>query len=208
MNIGDTFNRADASLGTSSDGTFVWSPGNLEIVSGSSGNQATIVSNQCKQGDAASIVSIRADVALTNDDNYAQITVVTRGTGDGCGVYCRASTGTNPSYYIAYLPEASNNVQLYKNTGGASFTQLGSNVAVTVSLPQTLRVQAIGTTIKVFWDGVEKISVTDSAITTGTRTGIRIGAGGTTRRVVDDFRAGDAPEVLDAVYESFGVVIG
>ncbi len=207
MNINDTFNRGDGGLVGSSDGFWSWSNGNLETVSGSSGNAVSVVSNQCKQGNAGSIVSVRAEQDLTNDDNYAQMSIITRGTGDGCGVYCRASTGTNPAYYIAYLIEASDNVQLYKNTGGASFTQLGSNVAVTVSLPNTLRVEAIGTAIKVYWDGVQKISVTDSSITTGKRAGMRVGSGGSTQRIVDGFRAGDAPEVAGAAH-GFGLVIG
>ena len=209
MNINDTFNRANqAPVAGSSDGTWSWNSGSVETASGL-GNHVDVVSNQAKQQSAGSAVSLRAEVSLANNDNYAQMAIVTRGTGDGCGVCCReTAAGVDPAYYIAYLLEASANVRLYKNTGGIAFTQLGSDTAVTIALPQAIRVQAIGTTIKCFYAGVEKISVTDSAITTGTRTGMRVGSGGSTPRIVDDFRAGDAPEVTAAAGRSFGAVIG
>ncbi len=207
MNINDTFNRADGVLVVSSDGSWSWSAGNIETANGSSANAVQVVSNQCKQNNAASLVSVRAEVDLTNDDNYAQISVVVRGDTQGTGVYCRAATGTNPAYYLAWIDASTDNVQLYKTTGGGTFTQLGSNASVTVSLPQTLRIEAIGTAIKVYWDGVQKISVTDSSVTTGKRAGMRFGAPGSTLRIVDNFRAGDAPEVA-GVARGFGLVIG
>jgi hypothetical protein len=69
-----------------------------------------------------------------------------------------------------------------------------------------MKVQAVGSTIKAFWDGIEKISVTDTTITTGRRAGLRTGGAAGVSRVYDDFEAGDF-SVSAGVVKSKGVVL-
>lgn len=184
--ITDDFNRVDQSgLGTAAGG-WSWSA-NVESNS-PPGNEAGIVSNRA-QDVSAYPVSVRAEIDLATDDNYAQMTIVDRGAGDTNGVICRESTGIDPSYYLAILLDDSDAVAIFKNTGGINFALIGSFVGVTVSLPQIIKVQAVGTTVKCFWDGVEVISETDSEITTGKRAGMRFGSAGV--RTFDNFEAGD-----------------
>ncbi len=151
-----------------------------------------IVSFQAKELTAALACCVRAEQSFSTDDNYAEALIVARGTGAGEGVCCRMSNdAVGPTYYMAYLLDASDNVQLYKNTGGSNFVQIGSNAPVTVSLPQVLKVSASGGTIKAYWNGVEVLSVSDSTLTTGKKSGLRTGGAGVTRRIYGNFQAGD-----------------
>lgn len=200
----DNFNRADqTNLGTSSEG-WSWSTGDLEIASG---GHCDVSANRAIGLNLTQLCTGRAEVDLSTPDNYAQITIVqlgSTGTSDGMGVACRMSGGTGPSYYLAYVLDSGTTLRLYKNTGVQAFTQLGSDVTIAGPLPKILKVQAVGTTIKAFWDGVERISVTDSSITTGLRGGFRYGGPSSIPRLFDNFEMGDVggspPAVAQRTY--------
>ena len=203
----DNFNRADSvgNLGTSAEGWSWSSADNLET--GGAGG-CSLLSNQATQGIASILVAVRAEVDLATDDNYAQADVVQVGTADGHGVCCRMSTGTGPSYYLAYI-RSDSFFGLYKNTGGQNFVELASTTVSISSLPVRLKVQAVGTSIKAYWGSTE-LTATDSAITTGKRGGFRFGAGGGTTRIFDNFEMGDVavggpPNVSDNVTVSESV---
>jgi hypothetical protein len=200
--IRDDFNRSDqtnlgaATLSSVSQG-WSWSSGDLEV---SGAGRMDIVSNQAKQLSGAVLCSVRAETDLASNDNYAQASIYVWGTElqDGSGVCCRMSGGTGPSFYMAYLFNptggvGNERVLLYKNTGAQNFVQLGSNEPVSVSLPDTLKIEAVGTAIKTYFNGTQctNASASDSAVTTGKRAGFRLGGGGAAARIHDDFEAGD-----------------
>lgn len=167
--ITDTFDRADAgTLGTASGG-FSWTQ-----VAGSIGISSNSAASSTSGNNTA-----RAESALSAD-HYAQIEVVVQGA-NGVGPCCRFDASAN-TFYVAY--DDASSLRLFRViTGG--FTEIGS--ASSVAAGSIVKIQANGTTIKVFDDGVEVISVTDGDITGNTHTGILVGQSG----VVDDFEAGD-----------------
>lgn len=186
--ITDSFNRADqTNLGTSSEG-WSWS------VSLVAGGQADIASNQAAQNvlTVATQCVVRAESDLSSSDNYSQTSVINRGgTGDNVGALCRKDSTSTLSYYLNLVVNDSSNIVLGKYVSG-SFTQLGSTTAVTVSLPQPIKVNANGSLVKGFWDSVEKISITDTAVATGVRCGMRYGGVvGATGGILDAFEAAD-----------------
>ena len=98
-----------------------------------------------------------ADGAIEADINHCQ---------DG-GLILRFVDNSN--YYLLLLSDDSGaapsaNIRIYKRVAG-TFTQLGSTADITWTRGpnKTIRFSAIGTTLKAFADGVEVISVTDSA---------------------------------------------
>lgn len=90
----------------------------------------------------------------------------------------------NNNYYLAVVQDNSstganpNNVLLYKKVGG-SYTQLGSTVTVSFvrGTSHTLSFSASGTSLVVKFDGVTRISVTDSAISAAGKCGPRTNGG-------------------------------
>lgn len=168
--ITDNFNRADAgSLGSSSEG-WSWA----DTVTG-----LDIVSNQAK-GDSSGFNRARAESDLASANHYAQVTMVL--SGDGAGPCVRFSSSAD-TCYLYYCDLASG--RIFSVVAG-SLTSLGSfgnpgNGSV-------LKLSANGTTLEAFDDGVSQGTVTDSAISGNTRTGIE---GSTSAAVLDDFSAGD-----------------
>lgn len=90
------------------------------------------------------------------------------------GVTGRNSTSAL-TFYLARVSTTGGstaNVQLWKWVAGTP-TQLGSSYAITISGDPTfkIRLDMVGTTIRVLVDGVERINVTDSSITAAGRAG-------------------------------------
>jgi hypothetical protein len=163
---------------------------------------ADVVSNQCQVPSAASGALARADTDLSGTDHYAQFSLVARGNAGtvGTGPICRKDSTGTLTYYHCRLLDSSANVQLYKIVANV-FTQLGSNTGVSVGLPDTIKVQANGSTIECYYEGSSIISQTDTAITTGTRTGFRSSylCGGPP--TLDDFEAGDLAAASGQPYD-------
>jgi hypothetical protein len=149
----DDFNRADSSdLGA----------GWVEV----SGDWS-IVSNQLSPGAAGGTIILRAADPMASDDHYAQVTIAAT-TAASQGVWCRGNTNLTSGY-------------LWRNDGtswdlfsvvGGSFTGIGS-FAAAASPGDVAKVQAVGSTIKAFVNGVERVSLTNTHVTTGTSVGIR-----------------------------------
>lgn len=169
--LGDTFVDTDntelsAHTATGPNGGFGWTELIVDI---------EIVSNTAENQNAATAAALaRADSDLASDDHYCQVDIVQQGglTADGT-IYRKDSTSTATYYHARLNRNGTDNVQLYKVITG-TFTQLGSNAAVTVSIPDTIKGQADGSTIKAFFNGTEKISQTNSDITGSVRTGFRM----------------------------------
>lgn len=170
----DDFNRADSSnLGA-----------NWVEVSG----DWSIVSNQLSPGSAGGTILLRAATAMATNNNYAQATIAAT-TAASHGVWCRGNSNLTSGY-------------LWRNDGtswdlfsvvGGSFTNIGT-FAGAAAPGDVAKVQADGSTIKGFVNGVERVSVTDANVTTGTSVGIRSESSGSIR--FDDFTGADVAQTV------------
>ncbi|MFF6829658.1 hypothetical protein [Streptomyces longwoodensis] len=165
----DDFNRADSTdLGA----------GWVEV----SGDWS-IVSQRLSPGAAGGTIILRAAGAMAGSDHFAQVTIAAT-TAASHGVWCRGNSNISSGY-------------LFRNDGsawalfavvGGSFNSIGSYAAAAAP-GDVARVQAVGTTIKCFVNGIERISVVDSSVSTGTSVGIRSESTNAIR--FDDFAAAD-----------------
>lgn len=165
----DDFNRADSTnLGA-----------NWVEVSG----DWSIISNQLSSGSAGGTIILRAAGAMATNDNSAQVTIAATAAVSH-GVWCRGNSNISQGY-------------LWRNDGtswnlfsvvGGSFTSIGSYAAAAVA-GDVAKVQAVGSAIKGFVNGIQRVSVTDTAVATGTSVGIR--AESTSSLRFDDFTAAD-----------------
>ncbi|MEV6504761.1 hypothetical protein AB0M61_01400 [Streptomyces sp. NPDC051642] len=143
----------------------------------------SIVSNQLSPGAAGGTIILRAAGAMTSSDHSAQVTIAAT-TAASQGVWCRGNTNISQGYL---LRNNGTSWDLFSVVGG-SFTVIGTYTAAAAP-GDVAKVQAVGTTIKGIINGVERISVTNSAVTTGTSVGIRSDSAGAVK--YDDFSAGD-----------------
>lgn len=180
----DDFNRADSSnLGA-----------NWVEVSG----DWSIISNQLSAGAAGGTIVLRAATAMASNDNYAQVTIAAT-TSASQGVWCRGNSDLTSGYLWR---NNGTNWTLFKVVGG-TFTSIGSAFVAAAAPGDIAKVQAVGSTIKGFVNGVERASVTDTAVTTGTSVGIR--SDSTSALRYDDFSAGDvSATVTGTATASFG----
>ena len=165
----DDFNRADSTnLGA----------GWVEV----SGDWS-IVSNQLSPGSDGGTIILRAAGPMDSSDNFAQVTIAAT-TAASHGVWCRGNATISSGY-------------LWRNDGtswdlfsvvSSTFTAIGSYAAAAAP-GDVARVQAVGSTIKGYVNGVERVSVTDTAVATGTSVGIRSISSSAIR--FDDFAAAD-----------------
>lgn len=178
MAISDNFNRADnTNINTSAPFTWAAANGSLSIFN--------ILSNQLRfTGDPSINDTIRAEVDLAAADHFAQVTLVTNDAGINAGVCCRFASASFTCY--AYIYHANTAYTLYSISGG-TFTQLGTGT-LTRAANDVVKIQASGSSIKCFLNGTLDISVTDSSITTGVRTGILAGFSSSPMQL-DDFSA-------------------
>ncbi|MFI1371362.1 hypothetical protein ACH4UY_05030 [Streptomyces longwoodensis] len=165
----DDFNRADSTdLGS----------GWVEV----SGDWS-IVSQRLSPGAAGGTIILRAAGAMDSSDHFAQVTIAAT-TAASHGVWCRGNSNISSGY-------------LFRNDGtawalfavvGGSFTSIGSYAAAAAP-GDVAKLQAVGSTIKCFVNGVERISVVDSSVPTGTSVGLRSESTSAIR--FDDFSAAD-----------------
>jgi hypothetical protein len=148
----DDFNRADGSPGA-----------NWTQVSGT----WSIISNQLSSGSAGGTIILRATGAMATNDNSAQVKIAATAAVSH-GVWCRGNTNITSGY-------------LWRNDGtswnlfsvvGGSFTSIASYTAAAAA-GDVAKVQAVGSTVKGFVNGIERASVVNTAVTTGTSVGIR-----------------------------------
>ena len=164
----DDFNRANGAPGANwVDGTGLW----------------TIVSNQLSSGTAGGTIVIRAATAMATNDNSTQVTIAATGAVSH-GVWCRGNTGFTSGYLWR---NDGTSWALFSNVGG-SFTSIGSYAAAAVA-GDVAKVQAVGSTIQGFVNGISRVSVTNTAVTTGTSVGLR--AESTNLLRFDDFTGAD-----------------
>ncbi|WP_394436270.1 hypothetical protein [Streptomyces sp. SGAir0957] len=166
----DDFNRADGAPGA-----------NWVLVSGTT--SWTIISQQLSSGSAGGTIIIRAATAMATNDHSAQVKIAATSSVSH-GVWCRGNA-TLTSGYLWRNDGTSWN--LFSVVGG-SFTSIGSFAGAAVA-GDVAKVQAVGTTIKGFVNGIQRVSVTDTNVPTGTSVGLRAESVAALR--FDDFTATD-----------------
>ncbi|MEV0502817.1 hypothetical protein AB0I84_35190, partial [Streptomyces spectabilis] len=143
----------------------------------------SITSSQLSPGVDSGTVILRAAGAMDSADHYAQVTIAAVAAAS-MGVWCRGNANISNGY-------------LWRNDGSQwdLFSVVSSTFTVigTYSAPaapgDVARVQAVGSTIKAYVNGVERVSVTNTAITSGTSVGLRSGTTSGIR--YDDVAAAD-----------------
>lgn len=143
----------------------------------------SITSNQLSPGAAGGTIILRAATPMASNDHYAQVTIAAT-TAASQGVWCRGNTNISNGY-------------LWRNDGtswnlfavvGGGFTIIGTYTAPAAP-GDIAKVQAVGTTIKGYVNGIERVSVTDTSVATGTNVGIRSESASALR--YDNFAAAD-----------------
>lgn len=165
----DNFNRADGSLGSN------WTDVTALAISSNKVTGST--------GSACLGVTVPA---LPTAAGYAQLTITTGGGGSSSqGVMIRMPGGTTQTGYL-WRYSGSGATQLFV-VSASTYTAIGSPYSATLTAPFTLRIEAQGSTIRGYVDGVQRQSTTDATNSSGTHAGVRLT--GTTVRA-DDFEMG------------------
>lgn len=143
----------------------------------------SITSGQLSPGAAGGTIILRAASPMDSSDHSAQITIAAT-VAASQGVWCRGNANISSGY-------------LWRNDGtswdlfsvvGGSFTLIGSYTAAAAP-GDVAKVQAVGSTIKCYVNGIERVSLTNTHVTTGTNVGIRSESAGALR--FDAFAAAD-----------------
>lgn len=135
-------------------------------------------------------------------DYTVQVDVITQsgGSDSASGVIGRKASGSTATFYLADYYDAptagSRQWRLYKFVAGTP-TSLGSYTQnLGASATATVKLSMVGSAIKVYVDGVERIAATDSDISSAGFSGVRMGncASPTTNALfLDNFSAGTIP---------------
>jgi hypothetical protein len=121
----------------------------------------------------------------------AVCTVVTLGANVS-GIICRGSTsGNNISGYGIEISATKIDLVSYDNWGfsylaGAPSRDIIGNWTNTISIGDIIKVEAIGTAIKAYVNGTERISATDSDNSSG-QPGVFVSTSGSSWNYIDDF---------------------
>ncbi|MFC9497658.1 hypothetical protein [Streptomyces sp. NPDC056982] len=165
----DDFNRADnTALGAN------W----VEVT-----GDWSISSNRLSPGAAGGTIILRAAAAMASSDHYAQATIAATAVASH-GIWCRGNTTLTSGYLWR---NDGSNWTLFAVIGG-SFVSIGSYAAAAAA-GDVAKVQAVGTTIKGYVNGTQRVSVTDTGVATGTSVGVRSESVAALR--FDDFSAAD-----------------
>lgn len=174
----DDFNRTDENPIT----------GNWTALTTRSGT-FKVVSNGLGKGENGDM-EYRYNVGTLGPDCYCQCAYKNpHGSITGIGVVLRANT-TN-TFYLAYICYTT--AYWYKCVSG-SFTNMASASITDPTEGQILKATAIGSSLKLYIDGVEKVSHTDTAITGAGYCGAEISvanSGYLNEPHIDNWEAGD-----------------
>lgn len=161
----DTFDRADGTIGTPSDGGSAWVDLGTQVW--------RIYSNTAGESTSGATAGAYLEASDANVEVQATITTV----GGSAGLSARIADNNN--MLLVNIPSGA--WRLYKKVAG-SFTQLGSTATVTTS---TNDVVFLGVTsanaITVKQNGTSRITATDSAGSSNTKHGFYNNADTTTR---------------------------
>lgn len=170
--ITDNFNRADASPISNSSEGWAWTNVFADDSSAAdalkvSGNAATIQTSPPSLGTGG-LKWNRAESDLSSSDNYGQVTVVSATASSRLGAAgCRFSSSASSLYGYSIGGTATFPTQLTKCvTGTKTSLATGSKSAL-----GTIKCEANGSTITGYYGGSSDLSVTDTSLSSGLRTG-------------------------------------
>ncbi len=181
MVVTDDFNRADENLEASANWT------------ASTAAMYKVVSNQL---DIIGAASARRSAHWSADgfgpDCYTQADYVTFAPANDYGITLRHD-GADPATGNLYAARDNDNFEIIKIVAG-SFTTLATGDAATLG---TWRLEAVGSILTLFVDGVQKVQVTDTSLTDAGFNGFF--GFGTDGGVWDNFEAGPLPVPVPVV---------
>ncbi|HET7157818.1 MAG TPA: hypothetical protein VFI62_02410 [Burkholderiales bacterium] len=150
-----------------------------------------VKTNQASNAATLNVQNHYTGVAFPNDQ-WAQATVKVKTSTSWIAVTARAS-GTVNTYYAGGCDPldfgGSEARRIWKNVAGTR-TSLATE-AINVAVNDVLRLEVQGTTIKLFVNGVERLSAVDAAIASGSPGMLGRASAGTDVQQFDDFSAGD-----------------
>ena len=181
----DDFNRANETLQTSSNWATPTGTGTWNIVS----NAVQATSTGDKEG--------RWTTPMGTGDHWAEMDLQIS-SGGGAELVVRADdTSTNATGYTGFWNEAAGGT--YGLWDQWSDTQLGSSVTgVGISGTRKMRLEVIGSTLTLYVDGVEEVSVGTAAHTSSQYVGFQ-GGYSTVTPTIDNFSAGNWSPQAQAV---------
>lgn len=150
-----------------------------------------IVSNMAQLQTSGGNTHARAQSDLSSSNHYAQVDFASTSTHtwDHIGACARFASAAS-TFYVTILGKAGGTGTIYQyKCVATSYTLLGST-ACAMSLPDTIKTRANGSTITSYFNGTSKLEYTDSAISGGTRCGIH-GYYGADKPSADNFEASD-----------------
>lgn len=185
----DDFNRADST--TVGNG---W----VEV----SGDWS-IDTNRLSPGAAGGTIILRCGTAMATADHAVQATIAVA-AAVSAGIWARGNSNISNGYLWRNDGSSWN---LFSVVGG-SFSSLGSFAGAAVN-GDVAKLECIGSAIKGYVNGVLRVSVTDTAVTTGAETGFRSESAGGVR--YDDYSAADittGSDVTGTISQDFGALSG
>lgn len=147
------------------------------------------VSNAVQGTDTGSRNGAYYNAVSAPNDQWSSLVITAAGGGHGPCVVVRAAVGADSYYAFCPIDAGGDAFDLAKVVAGA-YTSLSSDFSAWAP-GDTIKIEAQGTTIRGFINGVEVASVTDSALASG-QFGIVIGGESPlTNRVGDNWSGGD-----------------
>lgn len=141
----------------------VWQsgPGTFGGVKKSGGKVSNIVDGESTCG--------RCNSAAFGSDQYAEATLSDTSTSKFPGVFTRIQSSSDGDSYFVEITESSSVLTLYRidDTGSLGFTQLGATFAITIAVPDDVRLESNGSTHEVFWNSVSLGTRSDATFTGG-----------------------------------------
>ena len=135
-----------------------------------------------------------AGQAATADYDVQATFTVVNVANVSCGIAGRIVSGSNNDAY--FVDWHANDWDLWKRSGGTA-TALGTYAGDAPTTPRVVTLSMVGSTISVLVDGVERISVTDTALAAKGYAGTgQYYADNSTLRYIDDWSATDAVTVI------------
>ena len=151
--------------------------GNWSVVTGWA--NAQLLSNAVQNlGGAGAAIYWNGDIFDNNQ--YSQIKV----TGDFRG---GAIVRVNGNVFYLWYYAGANVMRYYRVTGVEAYTQLGSDISVTVNTNSILKLEISGSTLTGYVDGVAQVTKTDTNIVAGSA-GIHFNG---TAQIWDDWEGGN-----------------
>lgn len=143
--------------------------------------------DRCKGDTSTTAIYQNAGAPAGVDyDVQATVRMTSLATSPHVGLIARAAAAAS-TFYQTYYNNDTPALLLDKVVAGAG-TNLGSyNPSPSIDTDYTLKLQCYDAAKKAFWDGVERISSTDNAITAAGKAGLRVRADGR----IDNFVATD-----------------